>query len=94
MNRNLPGQHRRFLNRVTLGFLFILAGTFFLLPYLPEAEWGIPLGPNYSGPEFLPRAMTPSREGLSADEKRTIGVFNQASQSVVFIENTGIYRDP
>jgi S1-C subfamily serine protease len=94
MNRSLPGQHRRFLNRVTLGFLFILAGTFFLLPYLLEAEWGKPLGPNYSGPEVLPRAMTPSREGLSADEKKTIDVFNQASQSVVFIENTAIHRDP
>ena len=94
MNRSMLGQHRRFSNRVTFGFLFILAGTFFLLPYLLEAEWGIPLGPNYSMPEVLPRAMTPSREGLIADEKKTIDVFNQASQSVFFIENTAIHRDP
>lgn len=89
-----PLQKARVLNRITLGVLLILLPTFFLLPYLLEAEWGTPLGPNYSGPEVLPRAMTPRKGNLGYEEQNIIDVFNQASQSVVFIENTAIHRDP
>lgn len=87
-------QQRRFFNRVTLGFILILLSTIFLLPYLLDAEWGKPLGPNYSGPEVLPRTITPALGKLGDEEQNTINVFNHASQSVVFIENTAIHRDP
>jgi S1-C subfamily serine protease len=56
------------------------------------AQWGKPLGPNYSGPEVRPRSVTPSLE-LGADERATMAVFEKAMNSVVFIANTAIQRD-
>ncbi len=56
------------------------------------AQWGKPLGPNYSGPEVRPRSVTPSLE-LGADERATMAVFEKAMNSVVFIANTAVQRD-
>jgi S1-C subfamily serine protease len=56
------------------------------------AQWGKPLGPNYSGPEVRPRSVTPSLE-FGADERATMAVFEKAMNSVVFIANTAIQRD-
>ncbi|UVT22396.1 MAG: trypsin-like peptidase domain-containing protein [Nitrospira sp.] len=57
------------------------------------AEWGKPLGAAYDGPEGKPRPVTPSTAELSADERSTIGVFERAAKSVVFIANTAIQQD-
>ena len=58
------------------------------------AEWGEPLGRSYSGPEGKPRPISPSnKKALSPEERATIKVFEQATQSVVFITNTAIRRD-
>ncbi|RMH04763.1 MAG: PDZ domain-containing protein [Nitrospirae bacterium] len=59
-----------------------------------EPDWGQPLGPQYSGPEVKPRTVTPLPGPLSAEEQATIKVFKRVAQSVVFIENTAIQRDP
>ena len=65
-----------------------------LCPVLAMAEWGKPLGGNYSGPEGKPRLVAPSPVELGADERATTAVFEQATKSVVFIANTAIRRDP
>ena len=65
-----------------------------LCPVLAMAEWGKPLGGNYSGPEGKPRLVAPSPVELGADERATMAVFEQATKSVVFIANTAIRRDP
>jgi protease Do-like 1, chloroplastic len=56
------------------------------------AQWGKPLGPNYTGPEVRPRSVTPPLE-LGADERATMAVFDKVTKSVVFISNTAIQRD-
>ena len=61
---------------------------------LSMAEWGKPLGGAYDGPEGKPRVVTTSPVELSADERATMAVFEQATKSVVFIANTAIQRDP
>lgn len=94
MNPAPPGPTRPFPNRIALSILLLLLGAFFLLPYVLEAEWGKPLGPEYSGPEVLPREVAPGNGTLSRNEQNTIRVFSDVSQSVVFIENTAIHRDP
>ncbi len=58
-----------------------------------KEDWGRPLGATHPGPEVRPRSVTPPTE-LGADEKTTIGVFERASRSVVFITNTSIRSDP
>src|SRR5678816_207478 len=55
-------------------------------------DWGRPLGRSYSGPEVQPRPVTPGG-GLAGDELATMGVFESASRSVVFIANSAIRRD-
>ncbi len=74
---------------VTAGFLLIS-----LWPAFSMAEWGKPLGGAYDGPEGKPRVVTPSPAVLGADERATMAVFEQATNSVVFIANTAIRRDP
>lgn len=59
-----------------------------------QAEWGQPLGPDYRGHEVMPRTPMVITKSLSPEEQATIDVFKQISQSVVFIENTSIQRDP
>ncbi|WP_447980554.1 S1C family serine protease [Candidatus Nitrospira bockiana] len=56
-------------------------------------DWGHPLGASYTGPEVQPRPVSAGGE-LSADERATIDVFEQASRSVVFIANTAVRRGP
>lgn len=56
-------------------------------------ERGKPLGALYDGAEGKPRPVTPPSAELSADERTTIGVFERATKSVVFIANTAIQRD-
>jgi S1-C subfamily serine protease len=74
---------------VTTGFLLIS-----LWPAFSVAEWGKPLGGAYDGPEGKPRVVTPSPAELGADERATMAVFERATNSVVFIANTAIRRDP
>jgi len=59
-----------------------------------QAEWGDPLGRHYNGPEGKPRPISPpNKKALSPEERATIKVFEQATQSVVFITNTALRRD-
>jgi S1-C subfamily serine protease len=70
----------------------LLAATV-LDPWCVEAEWGKPLGAGYDGPEVKPRPVAPAPPELSPDERATMGVFERATKSVVFISNTAIQRD-
>lgn len=63
------------------------------VPSQAKEEWGKPLGPSHPGPEIRPKPVAPPTE-LGADEKSTIGVFERASRSVVYITNTSIRSDP
>ncbi len=65
-----------------------------LLLVRPDAaEWGKPLGGAYDGLEGKPRPVAPAPAELGLDERTTITVFERATKSVVFIENTAIQRD-
>jgi len=61
--------------------------------HVAAAEWGVPMGASYEGPEGRPRLVTPAPAELSPDERATIAVFERAAKSVVFITNTAIQRD-
>ena len=56
-------------------------------------EWGKPLGAAYDGAEVKPRPVTPAPAELGPDERATMGVFERATKSVVFIANTAVQRD-
>lgn len=58
-----------------------------------DAEWGKPLGAGYDGAEVKPRPVTPAPAELGPDERATMTVFERATKSVVFIDNTAIQRD-
>jgi S1-C subfamily serine protease len=64
-----------------------------LAPFGHALEWGKPFGSAFDGPEGKPRPVTPVAAELSADERATIGIFERAAKSVVFIANTAIQRD-
>jgi len=75
-------------------FSCVIVGLLFALADFGAAgeDWGRPLGRSYSGPEVQPRPVTPG-SGLAGDELATMGVFESASRSVVFIANSAIRRE-
>jgi len=76
--------------RLPTGLLLVLG----LLCSSPTgAEWGKPLGPAYTGPDVLPRPVTPPPVELPPEERATISVFEKATRSVVYITNTAMRRD-
>ncbi|MGQ0812676.1 MAG: S1C family serine protease [Nitrospiraceae bacterium] len=83
------------IHQLRLRRIMVLCGLFGVLasPGLSH-DWGRPLGPSYAGPEVRSRLITPASSELGADEQATIGVFEKATRSVVFIANTAIQRDP
>jgi S1-C subfamily serine protease len=74
--------------------LSLLALTGLVVYAVARDDWGRPLGPNYDGPEVRPRPVTPPPSELGSDERATIGVFEKAARSVVYIANSAIGRDP
>ncbi len=74
--------------------LLLLFGLAALVLYTyGNADWGRPLGPTYKGPEVKPRPIAPAAAQLGPDERETIRIFENATQSVVFITNTALRRD-
>lgn len=82
---------RRFRHSILAALLLVVV--FPPVAALGEGDWGKPLGPAYTGPEVLPRPVSPAPSALGADERATIEVFEKASRSVVFIANTALRRD-
>lgn len=70
--------------------LFLLAALAFWFSSRPDREGS--REPSYAGPEVQPRTVSGSPT-LGSDELATIAVFEQASQSVVFIVNRALRRD-
>lgn len=86
-------QHRNRLSSLVLAALISTVVALDGFEANGKEDWGRPLGATHPGPEVRPRSVTPPTE-LGADEKTTIGVFERASRSVVFITNTSIRSDP
>jgi len=76
-----------------IGVAAVIVGMWFSVGQVAAADWGVPLGASYAGPEGKPRLVTPAPAELGPDERATIAVFERAAKSVVFITNTAIQRD-
>jgi len=76
-----------------MGVAAVTLGIVVAVGPVAAAEWGVPLGASYDGPEGRPRLVTPAPTELSPDERATIVVFERAAKSVVFITNTAMQRD-
>ena len=84
---------RNVLRTGLIGVVAVIVGMWFSVGQVAAADWGVPLGASYAGPEGKPRLVTPAPAELGPDERATIAVFERAAKSVVFITNTAIQRD-